>query len=92
MTERDGKGVRSRRPFRRHRDPQNVVLVSKDSSLASVLEATIARPRALRILSSSSEFPGPSEFAADTVVLDLPYRARWAAFLQIRERYSGRLR
>jgi len=91
LTERDPKDIRSHRPFRRRRDPQNVVLISKDSSLASVLEAMIAGPRALRILGSSSEFPDPAEFAADTVVLDLPYRVRWAAFQQVRERYSGRM-
>jgi hypothetical protein len=91
LAERDAKDVRSHRPFRRRRDPQNVILISKDSSLASVLEAMIAGPRALRILSSSSQFPEPTEFVADTVVLDLPLRLRWAAFQQVRERYSGRL-
>jgi len=51
----------------------------------------IARPRALKIVGSSSEFPGPEEFSADTVVLDLPYRVRWPACQQVRERYSGRM-
>src|SRR6266545_6904919 len=91
LSERDAKGVRSRRPFRRRRDPQNVVLISRDSSLASLLEAMIARPRALKIVGSSSEFPGPEEFSADTFVLDLPYRVRWPACQQVRERYSGRM-
>jgi hypothetical protein len=91
LSEHDAKGVRSHRPFRRRRDPQNVILISKDSSLASLLEAMIARPRSLKILGSSSEFPGSGEFPADTVVLDLPYRVRWAACQQVRERYSGRM-
>jgi hypothetical protein len=91
LTEREPKGVRSRRPFRRRRDPQNVILISRDSSLAALLEAMVSRPRALKILGASGEFPEPQEFPADTVVLDLPYRVRWAAFQQLRERYSGRL-
>jgi hypothetical protein len=91
LTERESKGVRSRRPFRRRRDPQNVILISRDSSLAALLEAMVSRPRALKNLGSSGEFPDPQEFPADTVVLDLPYRVRWAAFQQLRERYSGRL-
>lgn len=91
LSEHDAKGVRSHRPFRRRRDPQNVILISKDSSLASLLEAMIARPRSLKILGSSSEFPEPEEFPADTVVLDLPSRVRWAACQQVRERYFGRM-
>jgi hypothetical protein len=91
LTEREPKGVRSRRPFRRRRDPQNVILISRDSSLAALLEAMVSRPRALKILGSSGEFPESQEFPADTVILDLPYRVRWAAFQQVRERYSGRL-
>src|SRR6266540_7463166 len=86
LTDHDAKGVRSHRPFRRRRDPQNVILISKDSSLASLLEAMIARPRSLKILGSSSEFPEPEKFPADTVVLDLPSRVRWAACQQVRER------
>jgi hypothetical protein len=91
LTEREPKGVRSHRPFRRRRDPQNVILISRDSSLAALLEAMVSRPRALKILGSSGELPEPQEFPADTVVLDLPYRVRWGAFQQLRERYSGRL-
>jgi outer membrane biosynthesis protein TonB len=91
LAEREPKGVRSRRPFRRRRDPQNVILISRDSSLAALLEAMVSRPQALKILGSGGEFPEPQEFLADTVVLDLPYRVRWAAFQQVRGRYSGRL-
>jgi hypothetical protein len=91
LTEREPKGVRSRRPFRRRRDPQNVILISRDSSLAALLEAVVSRPPALKILGTGGEFPESQEFPVDTVVLDLPYRVRWAAFQQVRERYSGRL-
>jgi hypothetical protein len=51
----------------------------------------ISSPRKLMVVGSSSELPDPREFPADTVVLDLPLRLRWAAFQQVRERYSGRL-
>jgi len=69
----------------------DVVLISNDASLASMVQTVIPTPGTLRILRSSSELPTEPEFGAETVVLDLPADIRLAARTEVRKRYSGRL-
>jgi hypothetical protein len=69
----------------------DVVLISNDASLASMVQTVIPTPGTLRILRSSSELPAEPEFGAETVVLDLPADIRLAARTEVRRRYSGRL-
>ena len=69
----------------------DVVLISNDASLASMVHTVIPMPGTLRILRSSTELPPEHEFGAETVVLDLPADIRLAARAEVRKRYSGRL-
>jgi hypothetical protein len=71
--------------------PHEVVLISNDASLASIVQTVIPMPGTLRILRASTELPPEHEFRAETVVLDLPADIRLAARAEVRKRYSGRL-
>src|SRR5262245_14833465 len=68
-----------------------VVLISNDASLASMVQTVIPIPGTLRILRAGTQLPPKHEFAAETVVLDLPADIRLAARAEVRKRYSGRL-
>jgi hypothetical protein len=71
--------------------PHDVVLISNDASLASIVQTVIPTQGTLRILRASAELPPKHEFRAETVVLDLPAEIRLAARAEVRKRYSGRL-
>jgi hypothetical protein len=71
--------------------PHDVVLISNDASLASMVQTVIPVPGTLRILRASAELPPKHEFRAETVVLDLPADIRLATRAEVRKRYSGRL-
>jgi hypothetical protein len=69
----------------------NVVLISRDHRLGAILTMALPTPEDLTLLDSASEVPDASEAPIDAVVLDLPADTRRDAYVELRQRYEGRV-
>jgi hypothetical protein len=69
----------------------NVVLISRDHRLGAILTMALPTPEDLTLLDSASEVSDASEAPIDAVVLDLPADTRRDAYVELRQRYEGRV-
>jgi hypothetical protein len=69
----------------------NVVLISRDRRLGAILTMALPTPEGLTLLDSASEVPDATDAAIDAVVLDLPADSRRDAYVELRQRYEGRV-
>jgi len=70
---------------------KQVVLISEDQKLGSILMIALVDPGRLVTVGAASELPEGGEEAIEAIVLDLPLDSRRRAYAEVRERFAGRV-